>query len=86
MEFNRNLKFGDKVLARWTNCGYQMQGTGVVTKINAKSARVVLSESVPMGEWTYPVGQEIRLPIITGNGRMSADWTWNNGVFAREVK
>jgi hypothetical protein len=66
IEWERTLKVGDAVEARWTNCGHEWRAKATVKKLNEKSVRVVLAEKLPgfsgVGEVAYPVGQEITCP------------------------
>lgn len=76
-DFEVGLKIGDPVLVRWTNCGRYFRAAGTVAKINAKSLRVTLTESVLWGdEYTYPVGREILVPSIDN----IRDWSCSNRV------
>jgi hypothetical protein len=76
-KFHETLAIDSPVTVRWTNCGYYMEGAGRITKLNEKSVRVVLTESVVAGHGNYPAGQELRLPRKV----TSREWSWNNGVF-----
>jgi hypothetical protein len=59
------LHVGDKATVRWTNCNRQYEGKGEVSKVNDKTARVRLTEEVPVqGGTAYPVGREIIAPIV----------------------
>lgn len=67
MRGRTNLNLGDAVIVRWTNCGRYYRGRGEVSKINAKTVRVVLTEPVV----SYPIGREIIVPI---------HGTYSNGI------
>ncbi len=73
---DRALVVGQPATVYWTNCGDAYAGKGVVSKVNAKSLRVRLTEPVGRhdGYEGYPVGREIIVPRITAITR----WTWNN--------
>jgi len=81
LELYKNLVIGQKVAVRWTNCGYYMAGVGEVTKINKKSAVVVLTEAVSGPHGNYPVGQKLRLSTYVA----SVEWSWQNGIFPLET-
>lgn len=61
---------GDRAVAHWTSCGRVWRGAGVVTKVNAKTLRVRLSEAVG----PYPAGFEVRVPRAVD----PFGWTWAN--------
>ena len=77
MAFDRALRVGQRVAVRWTwNYGYYCD-TGIVVKLNAKSARVQLDGAKP----TYlPAGHVVFVPRVTDLDK----WSWNNGVFPPE--
>ena len=70
INFERELKSGDKCLACWTNCGYFYQGEVEVVAINVKSFRVKLLKPVD----GYPTGQCLNIPNFLNSNR----WSWNN--------
>jgi hypothetical protein len=61
MRWEKNLKVGNIVYAKWTNSGNYWAGKGKITKVNEKSFRVELLEMVgaPGG---YPVGFNLTIP------------------------
>lgn len=69
--FERSLKPGDEVLARWTSSGGGYRGRSRVVKINEKSFRVELLEQVS----GYPLGHLLTIPKFMGTG-----WGQSNRV------
>lgn len=74
-EFDRSLKVGDNVQARWTNSGYCMTAPAQVSKLNIKSLRVTLymEHKAPHGD--YPAGTELVIPRM-----LNPLWSANNCV------
>lgn len=82
IQFERNLKVGDVVEARWTGGGHEYQAKAEISKLNEKSFRVTLLVEVKDGEKiVYPKGwSKIRVPrILAGD-----EWNTRNGVFPLE--
>lgn len=68
---NDNITEGQRVTVRWTNNFYQLQGTGRIVKVNAKSVLVELEADVRADELTWKAGQVLRMPRYNhtvGNG------------------
>ena len=76
IDFEAGLQVGQDVTVRWT-CGYYYQAKGKVSKINAKSLRVRLTEDISReGKVVYPFGREIVVPRI-----MDPRWSINNSAY-----
>lgn len=80
MDFEKNVKMGEVVTIRWTSCGYNFKGKGIVHKINRESFRVALLEEVltPLGK--YPTGQVLKAPRLTLSGSGGTLWSENNRI------
>lgn len=63
-DFITSLKPGDEVLIRWTNCGYQHEGTARVRKINARTIVCELIKDIPGKHGGYKAGQYWPMPKI----------------------
>ena len=70
LNFERNIKVGDKCLALWTNCGNYYEGEVEVDAVNAKSFGVRLLKAVD----GYPASQRLNIPNFLNTNR----WSWNN--------
>jgi len=70
LEFEREVKLGDKCLAHWMNCGHYYETEVEVVAVNAKSFRVMIAKAIE----GYPVGWKINIPSFLNIDR----WTWNN--------
>lgn len=46
IDFESNLKPGDKVMVRWTNTHHVFSGPGTISKVNKRSVRVTLDQKV----------------------------------------
>ena len=79
--FDRGLKEGDRVAARWTwNFGNYCD-TGIVVKLNRKSVRVRIDNGVSYGrDGSLPAGHVVSVPRTSNLD----SWSWNNGVFPAE--
>lgn len=71
--FDRTLTPDTPVIARWTNCGNFYTAPATVTKVNAKSVRVAISEAIA----GYPAGHSIICPRP-----IARTWSWNNCILA----
>lgn len=76
LDWEAGLAVGDTVLARWTNCYRYYAARATITKINAKSMRVILEEAID----GYPAGWDIVLPRAS-DVFGAARWSVNNGAF-----
>lgn len=76
LDFENSIKVGDIVEVRWTNSFYLNSGPAKITKINSKSFRIALTETVKSKWGNYPIGQEFPVPRFLGTG-----WSDNNRVF-----
>ena len=78
----RQLKPGDPVMVRWTNCGNRWQTEATVKTVNKSSFRVTLTKPIMDGDSPhYPVGQEIVVPNPSGESLSALKlWTWNNTI------
>lgn len=81
IEFERGLKVGDVVEARWTNSYRNYQVKAEIKKLNEKSFVVKLLVDVMDGDKvSYRNGYDkIRLPRM-----LSREWSMMNGVFPLE--
>ena len=70
MCFERELKVGDRCLARWTNCGYCYEAEVEVVAINPKSYGVRITKDID----GYPAGHHLNIPGILNCKK----WSWNN--------
>ena len=78
LEFERNIKVGDKCLAHWTNYGNYYETQVEVEAVNAKSFRVRIAKAIE----GYPVGWKINVPNFLNIDR----WTWNNRLAPLQVE
>lgn len=75
--FDQELKLGQKVQVRWTNCNRYLMGEAVVCKINNKTVKVHLLHSVAHDATSgWPAGHCITVPRFLTNG-----YSVNNGVY-----
>ena len=72
MCFERELKVGDRCLARWTNCGYCYEAEAEVVAVNPKSYGVRITKDID----GYPAGHHLNIPRILKWKK----WSWNNRV------
>jgi hypothetical protein len=79
--FEQGLKVGDIVEVRWTNSGRYLSGKAKVTKLNAASLRAELLEEVRADFGTWPAGQSLTAPLVSGSIGALSRWSANNGVF-----
>jgi len=77
LEFERNIKVGDKCLAHWTNCGNYYETQVEVEAVNAKSFRVRIAKAIE----GYPLDWKINVPNFLNIDR----WTWNNRLAPLQV-
>jgi len=77
LEFEREVKPGDRCLSHWTNCGHYYQTEVEVVAVNAKSFRVMIAEAID----GYPVSWKINIPNFLNIDR----WTWNNRLAPLQV-
>jgi hypothetical protein len=81
IDFESHLTIGSKVKVTWTNSHRYFSAPAEVTKINAKSFVVTLTEEI-RGYWLkaddvlYPIGQKISVPRLE-NFKL---WSVNNRV------
>jgi len=78
IQFEREVKVGDKCLAHWTNCGNYYETQVEVEAVNAKSFRVRIAKAIE----GYPVGWKINVPNFLNIDR----WTWNNRLAPLQVE
>jgi len=77
LEFERDVKVGDRCRAHWTNCGYYYETEAEIEAINAKSFRVRIAKATD----GYPVGHKLNIPNFLNIDR----WTWNNRLKGGKV-
>lgn len=70
IQFECQVKVGDKCLALWTNSGRYYQTEVEVAAVNSKSFGVKIVKAIE----GYPVGWKINIPNFANINR----WTWNN--------
>ena len=78
LEFERNIKVGDKCLALWTNSGHYYQTAVEVVTVNSKSFGVRIARAIE----GYPMGWKINVPNFLNMDR----WTWNNRLAPLQVE
>jgi hypothetical protein len=73
LHFDRALKVGDIVEARWTNSHMEYRAKAEVIRVNGKSVRVRIMEAVKdyKGVDVYSVGHAIVCPRIMAQDRFS---------------
>lgn len=73
LHFDRALKTGDLVEARWTSSHTEYRAKAEVIRVNGKSVRVRLLEAIQdyKGADIYPVGHAIVCPRIMAHDRFS---------------
>lgn len=77
LHFERELKVGDKCLARWTNCGYGYEAEAEVVAVNPKSYGVCITKDID----GYPAGHHLNIPRILNWKK----WSWNNRLAPVQV-
>ena len=77
IQFEREVKLGDKAIAHWTNCGHYYETEVEVVAVNAKSFGVKIARAIE----GYPVGWKINVPSFLNVNR----WTWNNRLAPQQV-
>ncbi|MBA7611208.1 hypothetical protein ES703_18427 [subsurface metagenome] len=77
IQFEREVKVGDKCKAYWTNCGHYYGTEVEVEAINQKSFRVRVSQPTD----GYPDGHKLNIPNFLNIDR----WTWNNRLAPLQV-
>lgn len=76
--FDAALTVGQRVMARWTNCGNYYARTGTIVKVNRGSVRVELTN--PYGGW--PAGHVVSVPRMSGGRRgINPAYDCNHGAF-----
>jgi hypothetical protein len=82
INFERTLKPGQLVEARWTNSYMQYAAAATIVRANRSSIRVRLTEEIKHGDVVmYPIGREIVVPSMNDFRR----WSPNNCVTAPAV-
>ena len=78
VQFEREVKVGDKCQAHWTNCGHYYGAEVEVVAVNSKSFGVKIAKAIE----GYPVGWRINIPNFANSDR----WSWNNRLGQLAVK